>query len=111
VILLDDTDIIKPEGKKFESLGLVRDGSSKDGAREKGYFVTEAVALLKQNQPISLYSEVYSQKEDGFKSLNTHTKCAIDRAIAHTEGTATFVCDREYDANAMFEYFYAKMYR
>ena len=27
VILVDDSDIIKPHGKSFESLGIVRDGS------------------------------------------------------------------------------------
>src|SRR5690625_2373141 len=41
IILVDDSDIIKPYGSKFESLGMVRDGSSKDKKLEKGYLVTE----------------------------------------------------------------------
>jgi hypothetical protein len=108
VILLDDTDVIKPLGKKFESLGYVRDGSSKDGNRESGYFVTEAVALSKDNQPVSLYSKVYSQDEDGFKSTNTYTMRAIDDAVFQIRGKGTFVCDRGYDANFMFDYFNKK---
>jgi hypothetical protein len=108
VILLDDSDVIKPSGKKFERLGRVRDGSSKDGAWQNGYRITEAVALSKENQPISLYSKVHSEKEDDFSSVNTITMRAIDDAVAQTSGTATFVCDRGYDANKMFDYFYEK---
>lgn len=28
IFLIDDSDIVKPKGKKFEDLGIVRDGSS-----------------------------------------------------------------------------------
>lgn len=108
VILLDDSDVIKPTGKKFENLGRVRDGSSKDGAWEKGYFITEAVALSKENQPISLYSKVYSQAEKDFKSVNTYTLQAIEHAALLSSGTATFVCDRGYDSNQMFNRFHDK---
>ena len=27
VVLIDDSDVIKPDGKQFEALGIVRDGS------------------------------------------------------------------------------------
>ena len=30
IFLIDDSDVIKPKGKKFENLGTVRDGSSED---------------------------------------------------------------------------------
>ena len=108
IILLDDTEVTKPLGKKFEDLGRVRDGSSKGDKWENGYWITEAVALSKYNQPISLYSDIYSLYEKDFKSLNTQTFKAIDNAVAQTRGTATFVCDRGYDANKIFEYFYSK---
>ena len=108
VVLLDDTEVIKPHGKKFEDLGKVRDGSSKDGKIEKGYWVTEAVALSNENQPISLYSKVYSQNEKDFKSSNVYTTAAIDDAIVQIKGKATFVCDRAYDSNMVFQYFIDK---
>ena len=106
VILLDDSDVVKPSGKKFESLGRVRDGSSKDFKIENGYWVTEAVALSKEKQPISLYSRVYSQSEKDFKSTNTYTFNAIDDAIKQIRGIGTFVCDRGYDFNEIYERFY-----
>lgn len=30
IFLIDDSDIIKPLGEKFEDLGIVRDGSSRN---------------------------------------------------------------------------------
>ena len=37
VFLVDDSDVTKPLGNKFEALGIVRDGSSRDKSYEKGY--------------------------------------------------------------------------
>ena len=52
VILVDDSDVIKPHGFHFDSLGVVRDGSSIKKNYEKGYKVTEMVALTeKKKQP------------------------------------------------------------
>jgi hypothetical protein len=70
--------------------------------------MTEAVALSKDRQPISLHSNIFSQYEKGFKSVNTHTFSAIDSACSSIKGTGTFVCDRGYDANKMFERLYSK---
>ena len=43
VFLVDDSDVIKPLGNKFEDLGIVRDGSSNEKSFEKGYHHTENV--------------------------------------------------------------------
>lgn len=43
VVHIDDSDIVKPDGHKFEALGLVRDGSESTDAKnvyEKGVHVT-----------------------------------------------------------------------
>lgn len=48
VVLIDDSDVIKPDGKQFEALGIVRDGSESTQTKsvyKKGYHVTEACAL------------------------------------------------------------------
>lgn len=45
VVLIDDSDVVKPEGYKFEALGIVRDGSEstdKKSVYKKGYHVTES---------------------------------------------------------------------
>ena len=71
VILVDDSDVIKPHGKKFEALDKVRDGSSLDNKIEKGYLMTEIVGLTtNKKQPVSLFSHLHSSKEKHYKSTN-----------------------------------------
>lgn len=104
VIHIDDSDIIKPHGYKFEALGTVRDGSKSSNTKnvvEKGYHVTEACAITKNNHPVSIYSRIYSSKEKGFTSSNSITFNAMERGKAMF-GKATFVMDRGYDDNKMF---------
>ena len=104
VIHIDDSDVVKPDGYKFESLGRVRDGSectTTKNVYKKGYHVTEATVLTKNNHPVSIFSEIHSSKEKDFTSINTVTFSAMERAKAFF-GKATFVMDRGYDDNKMF---------
>ncbi len=104
VIHIDDSDIVKPHGYKFEALGTVRDGSKSSNTKnviEKGYHVTEACVITKSNHPVSIYSRIHSSKEKGFTSTNDITFNAMERGKAMF-GKATFVMDRGYDDNKMF---------
>ena len=104
VIFIDDSDIVKPDGKRFESLGLVRDGSKSFDSKnvyEKGYHVTEACALTKSGHPVSIFSQIHSSKEKDFTSVNDITFHAMD-TVRFLFGKATFVMDRGYDDNKMF---------
>ena len=104
VIHIDDSDVIKPDGYKFEALGLVRDGSKSSNNKnvyEKGYHVTEACVMTKSNHPVSIYSKIHSSKEKNFTSVNSITFDAMERGKAMF-GKATFVMDRGYDDNKMF---------
>ena len=104
IIHIDDSDIVKPDGYKFEALGLVRDGSKSTDSKnvyEKGYHVTEACVLSKSNHPVSIFSKIHSSKEKNFTSVNNITFSAMARGKA-LFGKATFVMDRGYDDNKMF---------
>lgn len=104
VIHIDDSDIIKPDGRKFEALGLVRDGSKSTRTKnvyEKGYHVTEACVMTNSNHPVSIYSNIHSSKEKNFTSVNNVTFDAMARG-KEMFGKATFVMDRGYDDNKMF---------
>lgn len=107
VILVDDTDIVKPYGKAFEALALVRDGSSlKKPDLKPGYFCTEMVALSKGSaHPFSLFSRIYSSKEKGFESSNTLTDGALRTLFRQLPSPSTFVFDRGYDRNSLFRLF------
>jgi len=107
VILVDDSDVIKPHGLHFDSLGMVRDGSSPKKNYEKGYMVTEMVALTKRNkQPISVFSHIHSSTEKAYKSTNSVTYEGLDQVISLLDERGTFVFDRGYDMNELFKYMY-----
>lgn len=70
VVHIDDSDVIKPGGYKFEALGIVRDGSESTATKsiyKKGYHVTEACVLTSGNHPVSIFSHIHSSKE---KTIN-----------------------------------------
>lgn len=109
IVLVDDSDVVKPHGQAFEALGQVKDGSSKDKKVEKGYFVTDMVGLTaRQKQPVSLFSRIHSSWEKGFKSTNEVLFQGLNHVIEHLKSTATFVFDRGYDMNALFDFMHEK---
>ena len=104
VILIDESDVVKPEGKQFEALGIVRDGSESTQTKnvyKNGYHVTEACTLTGGKHPVSVFSRIHSSAEKDYKSVNTITFDAIKQAAA-LFGKATFVMDRGYDDNKIF---------
>ena len=109
VFLIDDSDIIKPLGEKFEDLGIVRDGSSRNKSYEKGYHHTEIVGLTKEmKQPISVFSKVHSATSKDFVSANTITFEGIDKIVNKLNERGLkgiFVNDRGYDSNEIFKHY------
>ena len=104
VIHIDDSDVVKPDGYKFEALGMVRDGSKSNDTKtvyQKGYHVTEACVLTTNGHPVSIFSNIHSSKEKNFTSVNDVTFAAMERGAA-LFGKATFALDRGYDDNKMF---------
>ena len=84
VIHIDDSDIVKSYGYKFEALGMVRDGSKSSGTKnvyQKGYYVTEACVLTKSSHPVSIFSQIHSSKEKNFTSINDITFSAMERGL------------------------------
>jgi len=103
VVLVDDTDIVKPCGRKFEGLGIVRDGSDPKNTCKKGYICTEMVVLSKASkQPVSLFSHIHSSHEKDYKSTNSITYQGIRQCVKTLAKRAVFVFDRGYDANELF---------
>ena len=103
-IPIDDSDVVKPDGYKFESLGWVRDGSESTAAKnvyKKGYHVTEATVLTGSSHPVSIFSEIHFSKEKDFTSISDVTFSAMERAAALFK-KATFIMDRSYDDNKIF---------
>lgn len=112
VFLIDDSDIIKPLGEKFEDLGIVRDGSSRNKSYEKGYHHTEIVGLTQNmRQPISVFSKIHSSTQKDYVSANTITFEGIDKVVDLLNARnqkGIFVNDRGYDNNAIFNHYFEK---
>ncbi len=112
MFLVDDSDVIKPLGHKFEDLGMVRDGSSRNGNYEKGYHITEIVGLTsKMKQPISIYSKIHSSISKDYISANEITFEAIDSVcnmLEERNKKGIFINDRGYDNNAIFNYYFKR---
>lgn len=100
---VDNSDVVKPCGKAFEGLGTVRDGSKSSGNSsvfEKGFYVTEAVAITNNRQPISVFSEVWSVYSPAYISGGeyAYTSSAISRCNG-LFASIVYVMDRGYDDN------------
>lgn len=109
LIIVDDSDVIKPYGRAFEGLGKVRDGSSSDNKIEKGYHVTEIIGLTaEKKQPVSLFSRIHSSWQKGYKSTNEVLFQGLTYVMDHLKERATFVFDRGYDMNALFDFMHQK---
>lgn len=102
LFIVDDSDIAKPSSKHLEALDVVPDGS-KSHDRTLGYWMTEIVALSKNNTPISTYSHIWSSKEDGFLSKNKILFDALDKNIKNFNN-GTYVFDRYFDSNNLFKF-------
>lgn len=99
IFSVDDTDVIKPYGKKFESLGRLRDGSSLNNDIEKGYRVSCITALTDETKhPMPIYDIFHSETEPGFRSINIYTFNGLEFVSSHLRDyEGVFVFDRGYD--------------
>ena len=105
VVLFDDSDINKEYSRKLEDLDRVIDASSQDKRIVNGYHVCEATILSKnQNQPMSIYSQIYSCKSKNFVSKNKYTMASIEAAEGIVGDNFTGIFDRGYDDNKIIDY-------
>lgn len=108
VLYIDDSDITKPYGKKFEDLSRVVDGSAKTNDEKKktelGYYMASTVVLSKnKQQPIPLYNNIYSLISEGVKSKGDETMKSINQSLSALQGKSILlVGDRGYDDRKIF---------
>ena len=99
VFSVDDTDVSKPYGKRFESLGKVRDASSIGGTIGNGYRVSCITALTASSKhPMPIYDVFHSETKPGYLSTNAHTFDGIEFVCSRLrKWESVFVFDRGYD--------------
>lgn len=93
VIALDLTSVEKPYAKKMPFIAQVWSGMKKD--KVNGYWALEIVgADVYDEHLLPLYSKLYSQKADKFKSENDQILEAIDTVNSYAKGKGIYVMDR-----------------
>lgn len=108
LLIVDNSDIVKPYGEQFEALHLVHDGSK--GGTEKGYMTTNmSIATTNTKHPIPIYSHVFSAAEANFDSVNVETYKGLNLAQKMFGNKKfTVVMDRGYDANDIIRFLIEK---
>ena len=102
ILIIDDSDIIKPCSPKMEGIRTVRDGST--GEYGMGYHTIAVTALTpEQKAPIGVYSRVYSAGEEDFISADDETLKALRFLRKHFNRNNIRAFDRGYDANVYYE--------
>ena len=101
--IFDDSDMVKVYGKKFEDLDEVIDGSDPQKKIKPGYHICNACLITKnQRQPVEVFSQIYSTKSKGFKSMNTVTNESIKEVTKIVGTNFTGIFDRGYDDEKIF---------
>lgn len=96
VLALDLSDVYKPFAKKMDYLANVWNGS--EGRITPGYWLCEVIgAGVKEENPIPLYSELYSHEASNFESENEQMLNAIRAVNAHTQKKGIWTMDRGAD--------------
>lgn len=102
ILIIDDSDVVKPCSKKMEAMHLVRDGST--GGYGMGYHTLAVTALTPDHKaPVGVYTRVYSAAEDGFVSADDETLKALRFIRKHFKRNNIRAFDRGYDANVYYE--------
>jgi len=96
VLATDLSDINKPFAKKMDYLTNVWDGS--EGKVAPGYWICEVVgANVGEENPIPLYTELYSHEADGFESENEQILKAVRLISSYTNKRGIWTLDRAAD--------------
>lgn len=105
VFCIDLSEITKKtDGRKFESMCRVKDGST--GEIRDGYHLLEITALTKNKKmPISVYTELYSSEEGGFVSQNDEIIKGLESLYKNFGTKGIRVLDRGFDANVFYKHF------
>ena len=104
VIIIDNSDIVKPASTKLEALSEIRDGST--GEITQGYLTIEAAVLSEKGKmPLPVYEKVFSAAENGFISETQENLCCLRSLTENSSSRCVRTLDRGFDANEYYRYF------
>lgn len=107
LFFIDESDISKSNGKSFEFLGDIQDGSL-NHKWTKGYGLTEIVTLL-NDEPIITQSQLWSTANPKFISKNKILYDLLEKNISFFNNRLdTYIFDRGFDSTDLMKYLIKK---
>ncbi len=100
-IVVDLTDVRKAQGRSFQYLGKVYDGSK--GETAWGYWVIAVTAVLGKGRQMPLYLAPYSAQAPEFDSENREVQQAVEAVRAAVGAKGVWVWDRGFDNRWLFQ--------
>ena len=105
--VIDGSDIQKPEAKKMEGLGRVRDGSKKSSDKKpvigNGYYWLNGV-MVNDEEILPVYSDIYSLDREAKYHVSENTKIHdITNMVYEINPDAIFVIDRGGDGENVLD--------
>ena len=101
-IAVDPSDIVKPYGKNFDYLGIVRDASDREKRKGMGFPTVQIEAVDYEHRNLPLAQETFSTEMPGYKSWYDFIGRCVLRVLARTGKNATWLFDRGFDAGDFY---------
>jgi len=101
-IAVDPSDIVKPYGKNFDYLGIVRDASDREKRKRMGFPTVQIEAVDYEHRNLPLAQETFSTEMPGYKSWYDFIGRCVLRVLARTGENATWLFDRGFDAEDFY---------
>jgi hypothetical protein len=108
-LIIDMTDIAKPQARKMKYLSLVRDGS--DGRLVNGYWCTEIYAWAKGKKVIPLNLDVFGIDDPAVGIQNLQIERGIDAVNKAFGGNGIWIADRGFDGINYYEMWFSRKCR
>lgn len=102
ILALDISDIAKGDGRHFEYLTRVQDGST--GRLSDGYWFVTISAIRQKGKQMPLYLMPFSPRAPGFKSQNREIGQAVEKVVAAVGRKGLWVMDRGFDSELIFQH-------
>jgi hypothetical protein len=101
-IAVDPSDIIKPYGKAFDFLDVVRDASDRDKRIGTGFPTVQIEATNHAHQNLPLGQQTFSTKHPEYRGWYDFIGNSIMKVLTNVGRNATWLFDRGFDADDFY---------
>jgi len=101
-IAVDPSDIIKPYGREFDFLDIVRDASDREKRKGPGFPTVQIEATNHEHQNLPLWQETFSTRHPDYRGWYDSIGRAMLKVLSRIGLNATWLFDRGFDAEDFY---------